>query len=185
MVSRISVTHNNELPSEHDQALTQTPKTQKSSARAQLGLDTIREGTESRKTSAGPSTAVSSNRTYSFHDFKLYAEEYDKPEEKTEADAKNLADIPPTKSIQNSPGGNALQAPVTNRRYSQVTGDSIAKEIVEQVDGNLTGRANSNKHIAMKVQKIKNLVDRRNLSGYVRKRLIDSATKESRAVSAC
>lgn len=163
----------------------QTPK--RTSAMLHLSaLDTIRED-DSRKTSAGLSVGTSR-----FDDFKLYTEEYEKPAEKTEADASNLTDGSRTApcilvqkaSMQNMPQL-STNPPGKSRRYSQITGDAIAKEIAEKVDEDMNARSYSEQQIANKMHKVKMLVERRNLSGYVRKRLIDSAKMQNRVASAC
>jgi len=195
--------------SKANEPLIQTPnKMQRSSARAVLAgmLDTISEvsgsrkpsansrklSPDSRKPSARPSTTSSSNKSYTFSDFKLYTEEYDKPEEKVELSAKNLTDdsqVGPTtpRIVLHKPtlGNLQVSSVATDRRYSQVTGNDIAKDIVGQVDNHMASQQHLQKMKSVHATKVKNLIKRRKLSGYVKKRLIDSARERNFSLTAC
>lgn len=186
--------HDHRLSEARAEQPIQTPKTHRSSAKLAGGLDTIKEGHKSRKHSAGLSAGTSSNRTYNFQDFKLYSEEYEKPEEKAELDADNLTDNVLTSAplivihgsaAMDIPAPTASSRNPINRRYSQISGNAIAKEIVEQVDNDIEGRTFSRPHVVSRIKKMERFAERRNLSSFVKKRLIDSATKRGATVSAC
>lgn len=178
-----------DLHSKDEQSVCTSKKPKSSTAAPLNSPSTNKERNQSRAAStehsAEFSASTSSNRTYR-------PNEYEKLTEKVEADAGNLNDKLPSHPaiLVQKPSGNSMfkqstSHPISNRRYSQVSGGTIAQEIVSQVDGDMNSQIYSEKQIAARVHKMENFVERRSLSGFARKRLIDSARGTNRVATAC
>ena len=141
---------------------------------------------QSRKTSAARSTTASSARTYSFKDFKLYAEEWEKDK------------LVPRKDLDASKiiTADESAAPVIVIHDAAGEGQTSAEDCERQVKSAATHHSSqssleigkSRRDIESKLQRVKQFAERRRLSAYAKKRLIDSAVtrqRRSAVISAC
>lgn len=181
------------------QGSTKTDKATKAATKVQIVCDAPLSGTsspvfieesESRKPSPGHisrSAGASSDRTYSFQDFKLYTEEYEKPAINEELNADQITThetAADTRDTREKASSARKFGDSNRRRYSQFTGDAIAREIAGQVEDKMASKQHAASQLNKKINKLNKFAERRNLSGFVRKRLIDSATGLSTTLSA-
>lgn len=163
----------------------QAVEPRQSSAPNPQGRSSARSHTEkqSRKTSAGRSTTASSGRTYSFKDFNIYAEEWEKnkPGQRKDVAASKVESTETSAPIILVHG--AADDDSTTDVEFQTQSAGTNRDSQSSVP---TG--NTRREIESKLQRVKQFADRRRLSAYAKKRLIDSAvTRQSRsaAISAC